>query len=240
MSMTDPVAPELQQQPVAPAADPAAPKDYQALYAQEVQGRIAERERYKPFARTLDRLDPQQQQAMLALAEAAANGDTDAIAEWSKATYQNLTGAEIAAQVAAAQTGATAAPLGQQPAAPTAPVTPAGLTAEQVAEIVRRENAQAQMVQRIEGELAAAGHQPGSPAAQTIIRYAQQTKLPMADAIAWYNADLAAQYAKVVGAGQQVAGAVPPVAPAGSPAGPIGGATPRDRALSRLQGGVRQ
>ena len=218
---------------------PDAPKDYQALYQQEVQERIKERERYKPFAQTIGRLDPQQQAAMLALADAAANGDTDAIAEWSASTYRNLTGSEIAAQVAAAQTGTPAPALGQQPPAAEPPAQ-AGLTAEQVAQIVQRENARNAMVQRIESELAQAGHTVESPSGRTIISYAQQQRVTIADAVAWFNADLTAQYARVVGAGQQVAGAVPPPAPGGAPAGPISGASPRDRALSRLQGGVRQ
>ena len=237
MSNIEPPIPDPPAAPAAPGA-PEAPKDYQALYQQEVQERIREREKYKPFAQTLGRLDPQQAQAMLALAEAAANGDTDAIAEWSASTYRNLTGAEIAAQVAAAQT----APAAGQPAAPAAPDAP--LTAEQIAaqvtDILRRENAQAQLVAQIESELTQAGHVVGSPAARTIIAYAQQTRLPVKDAIAWYNNDLQAQWARVAAAGAAVAGGVPPVAPAGAPAGPIAGASPRDRALSRLQGGVRQ
>ena len=81
--------------PTVPAAPPVvdgAPKDYQALYTAEVQARIAEREKYKPFAQTIGNLRQEDQQAILGLADAVAAGDTAAIAEWSASTYRNVTG----------------------------------------------------------------------------------------------------------------------------------------------------
>jgi|GEM_PF-1700746 len=231
-------APDPAAAPAAPAA-PEAPKDYQSLYQQEVQERIKERERYKPFAQTYGALDQASQQAILALAQAAAEGDTDAIAAWSASTYRNLTGAEIAAQVAAAQTAPAGAPAPSPiaPAADDKPQGPAGMTPEQVEQMVQQITRREAIVQQISSELAAAGHTPTSPAGRTIIAYAQQTQLPIADAVAWYNADITAQYARMVAGGQQVAAATPPPAPAGAPATAAPNATPAQRALARLQGG---
>jgi hypothetical protein len=235
-----PVAPDAQAPP-APAAPPAAPQtpaDYEALYRKEVQERIAERQRYKPFEQTVGALDPESQQAFLALARAAAEGDTEAIKEWSASTYKNLSGAEIAAQVAAA----TTAPAGQAPAGVTAPTaTPAapsteGLTAQQVQDMVAQQIRREQMVQQINSELAAAGYQADSPSGRTILAHAHATRASIADAVAWYNADLAAQYARSVAAGQAVAGATPPPAPAGTPGATPTPLTGREAALARLTG----
>lgn len=237
MSIDNTSTPPPTEPVVAAPGAPAAPKDYEALYQQEVRERIAEREKYKPFTQTFGRLDPASQQAIQALAAAAADGDTDAIAQWSASTYRNLTGSEIAAQVAAAQTGqAPAAPLGGEPPAQ-APVAPAGLTAEQVADMVARQISMADMARQITAELNGAGFTPESPGGRAIIAYAQQTKLPIADAVAWYNADVIAQYNRITAAGAQVVGQTPPPAPGGAPAAGTSGATPRERALSRLQGG---
>lgn len=223
----------------APAAAPApvvdgAPKDYQALYQQEVEERKRERERYRPVAQTIGRLAPEQQQAILALADAAAEGDTDAIVEWTRNTHRNLTGAEIAAQVAASTT-APAAPA--DTGAVSAPQ--AGMTPDQIAEMVARETSKAMAreaaVAQIKNELQAGGYTPGTPAAQTIIAYARETGAPIPDAIAWYNADVQATYARLAAGGQQVAGQIPQPAPDGQPAGALPGGTPRQMALSRLQ-----
>jgi hypothetical protein len=219
-----------------PAA-PEAPKDYEALYRQQVQEAIKDREKYKPFAQVLDALAPEQRQAMLDLAHAAANGDTDAIAEWSAATYRNLTGSEVAARIAAQQNG-TPAPA-PAPAAPPATDKPAvALTAEQVAELVEQkvqaQLRQAEMVRQIESDLASAGYTPQSPAGQAIIQYAHQARLPIADAVAWYNADLEANYQRVQAARVGAAVNTPITAPTGAPAHPITGATPGERAVARL------
>ena len=227
--------------PTVPAAPPVvdnAPKDYQALYTAEVQARIAEREKYKPFAQTIGNLRQEDQQAILGLADAVAAGDTAAIAEWSASTYRNVTGAEIAAGVAAkvagGEGGTPPAPAGEPPAA--APAV--GMTPDQIAELVRTETAKAvardQLVGQIRSELSAAGYEHNTPAGQTILAYAQANpRLSMADAIAWYSTDLQAQYARYVGAAAAAGGALP--APAGAPAAPVTGATSRDKALARLQ-----
>lgn len=227
----------------APAPTPEPPKDYEALYRQEVAGRIAERERYRPVAQTIGQLAPEQQQAILSLAQAAADGDTDAIVEWTRNTHRNLTGAEIAAQVAAQVAGtspASAAAPGIQP--PAAPATPAGMTPEQIARLVADEVTRASTreaaVTQIKNELQAGGFTVGTPSAQTIIAYARETNATIPDAIAWYNADLAAQYARSVTAGQQLAGQTPQPAPTGQPAGALPGGTPRERAIARITNGT--
>lgn len=239
MSPNPNMAPEPPAAPAAPATPAAAdaPKDYEALYRQAVAEQVAERERYKPFAQSYGALDQGSQQAILALAQAAAEGDTDAIAAWAEGTYKNLTGSEIAAKIAAAQQAPVApAPMGGAPA-PEAPAAPAGMTPEQVAEMVQQTIRREQMAQSIATELAGAGHTPESAAGRTILSYAQQTRLPIADAIAWYNNELAQNYARMVAGGQQVAAGTPPPVAGGAPAAAAAPATAKERALARLQGG---
>ena len=181
------------------AAPPAAdgqPVDWQAKYQAEVQDRIRERERYKPVSQTFSRLDQGTAQAIMSLAEAAAEGDMDYIATWAEETHRNLTGSET--------------------------------------EQAMRRN---EMIQQINGELATAGYPVGTPAAQAILAYAQQTRLPIPDAVAWYNADLQQQFQRYQQGLTGAAGQMPPPAPNGNPAAPLTGASPRDRAIARLAGG---
>ena len=227
--------------PTVPAAPPVvdnAPKDYQALYTAEVQARIAEREKYKPFAQTIGNLRQEDQQAILGLADAVAAGDTAAIAEWSASTYRNVTGAEIAAGVAAKVAGEGASPTAPAGETPPAAAPATGMTPDQIAELVRTETAKAvardQLVGQIRSELSAAGFEHNTPAGQTILAYAQANpRLTMADAVAWYSTDLQTQYTRHISAAAAAGGALP--APAGAPAAPVTGATPRERAMARLQ-----
>jgi hypothetical protein len=229
--------------------DPAVPAgqdtDWQARYQAEVQDRIKERERYKPFATSLSRLDDTNRAAILDLVDAAANGDDDAIAQWTEATYTNLRGASLAAQIAARQAGGTQpAPVAAPPPATAggfgAPPPPeAPLTAERVAQIVEQQVQQRmhvqQMAQTIQSELSTAGFPAETAAGQTIIQYARQTGKPISEAVAWFEQDVQSAVLSRHAAAAQAAGQVPPPAPTGMPAGagPTG-ATPREKAISRL------
>lgn len=235
--MTD-IDPNVPAAPVAPP-EPTGPVDWEARYKAEVQDRIKEREKYKPFAQTVDALDPNSKQAILDLAAAAAAGDTDAVAEWSAATYKNLTGSEIAAKIAAQQQ-APATPASLAPAPAPAPAgSLSGVTPEQIAEMVRKETERAMahtaQVQAITSELAQAGFPVESPGGQAIIAYAQKARLPIADAVTWYRNDLNEQFTRMQQAGSAAAAGIPTPAPTGSAAAPgPSGATPGEKAIARL------
>lgn len=238
--MTD-LAPEVPEQPMADAG-----KDYESLYRQEVQARIAERERYKPFAQAVGALDNDSRDAIIALAQAAAEGDVDAIAEWTASTYRNLRGADLVNAIAQQQNGQQVP--ASQPTQPTQPSEqqPQWVTVEQAAEMARREAERTVTTQnlanQIAAELNAAGYPVDSPYGKTIINYAMQTGLPIADAIAWYESDLGSLMQRRQQAGAQVMGAVPMPSPTGAPTAssmPIN-ASPREKALARLNASNRQ
>lgn len=240
--MTD-FAPEASQQPL-----PDAGKDYEALYRQEVQARIAEREKYKPFAQAVGALDPDSRDALIALAQAAAEGDVDAIAEWTASTYRNLRGADLVNAIAQQQNGQPApqqAPM-QAPMQQAAEQQQQWLTMEQAAEIARREAERTVTTQnlanQIASELSAAGYPADSPYGKTIINYAMQTGLPISDAIAWYESDLGNMMQRRQQAGAHVMGSVPMPSPTGAPSAssiPVT-ASPREKALARLNAANRQ
>lgn len=228
----------------APAGVPAPPpmpeQDYQALWQQEKQERIAEREKYKSIAQVMDRLDPDSRQSILSVAQAAAQGDVDAIAEWSAATYRNLRGSDIAAEIAARQNGQqapTSQPFQQQPEQQ----QPQYLTAEQAAEIASKEAQKAiqtqQLAQQIGAKLDGAGYPAHTAAGRTIIDYAKNTGLPIEDAIQWYDNEMMTLWQQRAAAGQQAAGQLPPTAPSGAPATNTlpTNLTPKERAVARLQ-----
>ena len=125
------IAPDTNQ----PTAAPEVTKDYEALYRQEVQARIAEREQYKPFAQAVGQLDPNSREVIIALAQAAAEGDVDAIAEWSASTYRTLRGADLVNAIAAQQNGQ---PAPQQPSPIQQQAEQQFLTIEQASEIARQ------------------------------------------------------------------------------------------------------
>ena len=227
----------------APAGVPTPPpmpeQDYQALWQQEKQERIAEREKYKSIAQVMDRLDPDSRQSILSVAQAAAQGDVDAIAEWSAATYRNLRGSDIAAEIAARQNGQ---PSPQQFAPqPQQEQQPQYLTAEQAAAIAAEQAQKVvqtqQLAQQIAGKLETAGYPSQSAAGRTIIDYARNTGLPIEDAIQWYDNEMMTLWQQRAAAGQQAAGSLPPTAPSGAPATNTlpTNLTPKERAVARLQ-----
>lgn len=225
-------------------------KDYESLYRAEVQARIAERERYKPFAQAVGALDAGSCDAIIALAQAAAEGDVDAIADWTASTYRNLRGADLVNAIAEQQTGqsapASAPATMQQPQVQQAATDQQFLTIEQAAEIARREAERTVVTQnlamQIANDLNSAGYPVDSAPGQTIIRYAQQTGLPIADAIAWYDNDLQSLYQRRQQAGAQIVGSTPMPSPTGSPAAAAipSTASPRERAIARLNAANRQ
>lgn len=233
-----------------PAAD-GAPVDYKAYWEQEKAERIRERNLYRPVQRIVEGLDPEQVAAIQNLAEMARAGDVNGIVDWSLETATNLTGADLAS-IAAQRTQARIAgqqqpPAFQQPAPqqpsqggfnvpPPQPAPPANIEA-----IIEQKVAEAQTIaqirQQVTSELNAAGYSPDDAFGQAIIRHAQMNRVPVAEAITWFNGQLAARQQATQQALAAAAGQVPAPAPTGAPAGSApSGATTRDKIIARVEG----
>ena len=225
----------------APEGAPA--QDYKALYEQEKDHRNRERNLYRPVQNMLRDLDEGSIQAIQQLADAARNGDADAIVDWSVATIQTVTNSsDVAAVIAARQNGATPQSLGAPaPAAEPAAVAPQ-MSPDELRQMVQQEAAAQIRVQalvaQIETELSSSGYSSSDPAGQTIIRYAQQNNVPVSEAIQWFDTDVQTRAMQRAQGLAAAAAQTPAPAPAGAPVGsaPNENLTPAQMAMKRLEG----
>lgn len=250
--MTD-LAPEVTPEPVAaPEVQPQSVEEWKAKYEAEVQGRVKERNIYRPATRLLADLDDNERDALLGLAEMVRNGDAEAIANWSIQTAENVTGKSAAELIAARQ-----AVAGQTPtniATAVAEQQPEGASKDDIARAVQlaldererrdqerqgeaeRHARQQEFVNVMSQQLRDAGFEPASAAGQTIIRMCRETQ-DMPAAIEMYRKDVLATVLAGANATAAAAGQVPTPAPNGSaPAmAPAADLTPRQLMLNRLQ-----
>lgn len=236
-------------QAVAPQVTPQQPGesrgDFEARYNAEVADRIKERNLYKPATRLLADLTPDQQAAIMDLAERVRNGDTEGILDWNEQTIASVGGGTSAADVIAARQqarraaegAATAAANGDQPA-PTA-----GMTAEQVQALVEQGIAARDLRTQVQATLAAANFPMGSAAGDVILRHCylnREAGMTPEQGIEWYRGELAKHTGASTAAATTVAAAtvLPATAPTGAaPAGaPAAHLKPAEKALLRLQG----
>ena len=220
--------------------------DWEARFNKEVADRIRERNLYKPVQQALRDLDEGSVAEITRLADMARRGDTAGIVDWSLATAQNVAQKDIA-QIIAERQGTTNQPFQQQQPqqvpngfqqTPTTPVDPDTIR-RMVAEGTQNEVRVQMLVQQINSELTAAGHDPTGPGGQTIIRYAQATNVPIKDAISWYNNDALAKIASRQQALQTTAGQTPQLSPTGAaPGSAPADLSPRDKAMLRLRAGA--
>lgn len=198
----------------APTA-PQTPADYERLYRQEVAERINERNLYRPAQQLMNQLDEGSRAAIMELADLARSGDPDAIAEWNLRTIQQVTGKDAATLIAERQVAA-----GQTGAAPTQPA-PSGLSAQEVAELVANEIAKSQTAQRgqaqVAAEMAKSGYQLESAAGRVIIAHAVDNNATLADAIAWFENDMATTAMERARAAAAAGASIPGTSPAGTP-----------------------
>lgn len=241
--MSETPTPPTPVEPAAVVTPPAEPTDaagWEARYRTEVTDRIKERNLYKPAQRLLADLDDGSREELIRLAEMARNQDGDGIVAWAEGTIAAISGKDIAQLVADRQ---KAAGLGQAPTPETPPSgTPApepGMTPTQVADMVRKEMADAAALEagrvRVRDELAKGGYTENSPQGQTIINYAWANKADVPTAIAWYENETATSALDRARAAAGATGQVPSPAPAGAPVGAIpNNASPRELAIARL------
>lgn len=227
---------------------PQSVEEWKAKYEAEVQGRVKERNIYRPATRLLADLDDSERDALLGLAEMVRNGDVEGITNWSIQTAENVTGKSAAELIAARQAAAGQAPTNIASTTPETTAPPAPASADEIARAVQealdqREQAreaqarQQAMVETMSQQMRAAGFEPSSAAGQTIIRYCRETG-DMEQAIEMFRKDVLATVMASATATAAAAGQVPPPAPNGSAPSmaPAENLTPRQLMLNRLSG----
>lgn len=230
-------------QPAAePAPEAAGDVNWEERYRSEVQDRIRERERYKPIRQVFDQMHPDDAAAVQGFAQAWASGDQDTAIKWMIENAKTLAGDsfyEIAGVNSRGQTQSDvwneAVNDGQQ----------AGLSPQQVEMLIEDRMAafqHEQVVQQFEYEieqtLQEAGYDPDSPLAIAAIAAAQQREdLDLGAAIADIENQILTQAQSIVQRRQNPSAGMPSAAPVGgvAPRMDVGGMTPRDRAMARLQ-----
>lgn len=246
--MTD-IAPEgvVESTPTGEAsADlPAENVNWEEKYRAEVQDRVKERERYKPFQQTIGRLHPDDARAINEFVSAFANGDTDTATRWMVDNARTLAGDRFDSFVTPAQQNAINTAVTQQAVSDG---QQAGMSAQQIEELVQsrlndtfqqmqQAQVQAQYEQQIEATLAEHGLEVDSPlATAAIVAATKRPDLDLSSAIRDMEDQVLSQAqsiaARRAAAGSQMGTPVVNGAPAVSQIGQQ--MSPRDRAMARL------
>lgn len=224
---------------------PDQPVNWEEKYRAEVQDRIKERERYKPFQQSIGRLHPDDAKAINEFVSAFASGDTDTATRWMVDNARTLAGDRFEQYVSPAQQAAINNAVTQQA------VTDgqaAGMTADQIDQLVQNRlnetfqqmqqaQVQAQYEQQIEATLAEHGLQADSPlATAAIVAATKRPDLDLSSAIREMEEQVLAQAQAIAArrqqAGQQMGSPIVNGSPAVSQVGQS--MSPRDRAMARL------
>lgn len=248
---TPPAAPAPAVEPAAPVVDAGAPvddvvQDWRAKYEEEKEHRQRERNLYKPIAQKFGQMPPEQRDAIMYLAEQVVSGNNDAILDWSLTTAANVSGKPLPDLIAE-----RVLQQGQQAQAPTQqPQFSPEEIVRQAREAALQDFRLEQQKQALTGILTAAGYDPHSHHAASIIHIAksiagESPEAALRQAINQYREDISANAAQILQAQQQqqaaaavAAGQVPAAAPSGAAASavPMENMTPRERMAARLRG----
>lgn len=227
------------------AAEPAGDVNWEERYRAEVQDRIRERERYKPIKQVFDRMHPDDAQAVQQFAQAWAAGDQDAAIQWMIDNAKTLAGDNFGQylnpqQQAAAQASIASNAMAQGQAA--------GMTPEQIQQLVSQEIAnfqQQQEVARYEVEIDQTirdlGLEPDTPLAHAVIVNAMNREdLDLRAAYNEMENQILQQAQSIVERRRSAGASMPAASPVGVNGVPVSGASPRDKAMARLsqQGGI--
>ncbi len=224
---------------------PDQPVNWEEKYRSEVQDRIKEREKYKPFQQTIGRLHPDDARAINEFVSAFASGDTDTATRWMVDNARTLAGDKWDTFITPAQQQAV------NNAVATQAFTDgqnAGMTPQQIEQLVQERlndtfqqmqqaQVQAQYEQQIEATLAEHGLDPESPlATAAIVAATKRPDLDLGSAIREMEDQLLAQAQAIATrrqqAGQQMGA---PVVNGVSAVSNVGQQmSPRDRAMARL------
>lgn len=231
----------------APAeALPAENVNWEEKYRAEVQDRIKERERYKPFQQTIGRLHPDDAKAINEFVSAFASGDTETATRWMVDNARTLAGDRFEQYISPAQQNAINNAVTEQAVSDG---QSAGLSPQQIEQLVEQRLAatfeqlqqaqvQSQMEAQIEATLAEHGLTPDSPlGTAAIVAATKRPDLDLASAIREMEDQVLTQAQAIAArrqqAGQQMGSPIVNGSPAVSQVGQQ--MSPRDRALARLQ-----
>jgi hypothetical protein len=229
----------------APAETPAADINWQEKYQSEVQDRIKERERYKPFVQTFGKMHPDDARAVQEFATAFASGDTETAVRWMVDNARTLAGDRFDSFITPAQQQAINTQVAQQAYSDG---TSAGMTPEQVEQLVQtrlqesfqqiqQAQVQQQYERQIEETLTQHGLAPDTPlATAAIVAASKRSDLDLAAAIREVEEQVLAQAQQIAtrraeagtSMGAPIVNGVPVVSPNGQQM------TPRERAMARL------
>lgn len=212
--------------------------DWRARYQSEVEDRKKERERYRPIAQTFGNLHPDDARAIQDFVRAYANGDTETATRWMIDNARTLAGDRFESFVSPAQQAAITEQAEVDGRA-------AGLTPDQVAQMVEQRLQQYQIAQaqqqyevQIEQTLIDHGYQPDSAlATAAIVAASKRPDLDLAAAIREVEEQVLAQAQSIAirradaaqSMGSPIVNGVAAVNPNGQ------AMTPRERALARLE-----
>lgn len=209
--------------------------NWEERYRSEVQDRIKERERYKPIRQTFDRMHPDDAQAVQQFADAWASGNQDAAIKWMVDNAKTLAGDNFNSYIGQQQQQVVNNAVAQGEAA--------NLTPEQVSQLVNQQLAayqQEQEVQRhtieIDQTLRELGLEPETPLAHAaIIAATNRPDLDLRAAVAEMENQLLQQAQSIVERRRSAGASMPAASPNGMPSTLSTGATPREKAMARLQ-----
>lgn len=224
---------------------PDQPVNWEEKYRAEVQDRIKERERYKPFQQSIGRLHPDDARAINEFVSAFASGDTDTATRWMVDNARTLAGDKWDSLVTPAQAQAINNAVTQQAFSDG---TEAGMTPQQIEQLVQNRlnetfqqmqqaQVQAQYEQQIEATLAEHGLDADSPlATAAIVAATKRPDLDLSSAIREMEDQVLAQAqtiaARRAAAGSQMGSPIVNGSPAVSHLGQE--MSPRERAMARL------
>lgn len=212
--------------------------NWEERYRTEVQDRIKERERYKPFAQTFGKMHPDDAHAVQEFATAFASGDTDTAVRWMIDNARTLAGDRFDTMLTPQQQQNVvnqAVSDGQN----------ANLNANQVEQLINQRFAEVQQMQvqhqyetQIEETLAQHGLSPDTPlATAAIVAASKRPDLDLYAAIREMEEQVMSQ-AQAIAARRAEAGnsmGTPIINGAGVSNTNSQPMTPRERAMARLE-----
>jgi hypothetical protein len=219
---------------------PSGDVNWEERYRSEVQDRIKERERYKPIRQVFDQMHPDDAAAVQGFAQAWASGDQDTAIQWMVDNAKTLAGERFYEIAGVNSLGQNQQDVYEEAIQDS---RQAGLTPEQVAQVVEERMAMFQHEQvvhqyeiEIEETLQEAGYDPNSPLAIAAISAAQQRQdLDLKAAIADIENQILTQAQSIVQRRQNPSTGMPSAPPNGvAPVMNPGSMSPRDRAMARL------
>jgi hypothetical protein len=209
--------------------------NWEERYKIEVQDRIKERERYKPIRQTFDKMHPDDAQAVAQFANAWAAGDQETAIKWMVDNAKTLAGDRFDSYLSGGEQAVVSQAYQQAQAA--------NLTPDQVDRLVTQKLQSFQEQQdivryqaQIDNDLRELGYEPETPLAHAaIIAATNRPDLDLKAAVKDMENQILKQAQSIVSRRQAGNAAMPSASPNGMPSTVSSTASPRDRALARLE-----